>query len=154
MLGSLSEPNWKSQPVEQPVAGPQTPAASGAGPVPPERPPKKPHLRASGISPEQEMRRIEASAHELMNLNQARHAQVACGPATKRKPPMPDPPSSPPKPDSAVSPPRSVTPDLPPPPPPVSVEDCVPDDPLPPPPPHVVIDDGASPSGAASPNSS
>lgn len=120
--------------------------------MPPERPPKKAHLRAAagsgGISPDHELRRIEASAQELANLNQR--------PATKRKPPMPDPPqialpppSSPVSPRSVLA--RSATPELPPPPPPPAEECPVPDGPLPPPPPHVVLGETAPP---LSPNSS
>ena len=99
------------------------------------------------------MKRIEASAQELMNLNSQR-------PVAKRKPPMPDPPSSPPQmalrnSESPVSPRslelRSATPDLPPPPPPPPEECAVPDDPLPPPPPHVVLAQTTPP---LSPNSS
>ncbi|XP_057379868.1 uncharacterized protein LOC130702235 isoform X2 [Daphnia carinata] len=133
------------------------------GLIPPERPPKKPHLRAGGstggISPDQEMRRIEASVQELMTLNQQQQQQqprqVVPPPPlpTTRKPPAPDPPMSPPQRPSgpAVSPvadipsARSASPDLPPPPPPPAMEradeevaDC--EDPLPPPPPpHVVL---------------
>lgn len=134
------------------------------GLIPPERPPKKPHLRAGGstggISPDQEMRRIEASVQELMTLNQQQQQQqqsrqvVAPPPLpTTRKPPAPDPPVSPhqrpsgpatsPVTDMQVV--RSASPDLPPPPPPTidradeEVADC--EDPLPPPPPHVVLMD-------------
>ena len=140
----------KSQ-VGEPMAPPIA-AASGGLMIPPERPPKKPHLRAGGgISPDQEMRRIEASAQELINLNQTR-SSVAAVPVTngqmgKRKPPAPDPPVSPPQrpiSSSPVSPQvsvRSASPDLPPPPPPPLCTEEVADDPLPPPPPHVVLDD-------------
>lgn len=136
------------------VAEPMAPPVPAAGLIPPERPPKKPHLRAGGgISPDQEMRRIEASAQELMNLNRSSvvsgtvPAPATSGQAGKRKPPAPDPPVSPPQrpvSSSPVSPQvsiRSASPDLPPPPPPPPCTEEVADDPLPPPPPHVVLDD-------------
>lgn len=159
----------KSLPVES-FNPPVSPPAGNSGLVPPERPPKKPHLRAAGgISPDQEMRRIEASAQELMNLNPPRSSLVVAasvvpsastsvvsnGPAGKigRKPPAPDPPCSPPQRPVSSSPVqvsiRSPSPDLPLPPPPPqpsplsSALEEVADDPLPPPPPpHLILDDG------------
>ena len=114
-----------------PVPGKKTTDAGG-GLIPPERPPKKPHLRAplplppsastsasasssrsassSGssspssaghISADHEMRRIEASAHELMNLQPQAGPQAPPPPPPVghrlRKPPAPDPPVSPPR---------------------------------------------------------
>lgn len=151
------------------VCPPVTPAAGNGGLVPPERPPKKPHLRAAcatgTISPDQEMLRIEASAQELMNLNPQRSSLVTSANSTTssgantsvpaltngkigRKPPAPDPPGSscPPQQPVSSSPVqvsiRSPSPDLPPPPPPSlpsSALEEVADDPLPPPPPPHLI---------------
>ena len=141
------------------------------GPTPPERPPKKAHLRPAHplpvhplpvhphhpatISPDQEMRRIEASAHELMNLN-----TLSASVMRNKKPPAPDPPQSPPLPAKPASPVnsqqqhllrpaslpvasgRTVTPELPLPPPPCTSasELMVIDDPLPPPPSPIILD--------------
>lgn len=155
-----------NHPLPSPTSGP----SSGAGLIPPERPPKKPHLRAplplpasqgNAISPDQEIRRIEASAHELMNLN--RPCPPAGGPGQRnRKPPAPDPPMSPPRltksmPASpskyspvSISPPLSVhsPPPISPKPavshllasPTLSARSCSPD--LPPPPPPAVASTG------------
>ena len=106
---------------------------------PPERPPKKPHLRAlsSGAAPQ-----VAAPSHQVL-VPSAEEAKPASPPSRPpkspciRKPAMPEPV-------------RSASPDLPPPPPPPPADETlsISDEPLPPPPPSM-LEVQVSPTGGA-----